>query len=89
MALPALPQSGASGRDDRGRRMSAPVATIRKNGSEELRVSVDDFKGHRLVNLRVWYRTGDGEMRPGKQGLALRLELLPELRAALEKAGSS
>ncbi len=33
--------------------MSGPVATIRKNAREELRVSVDEFRGHELINLRV------------------------------------
>lgn len=65
--------------------MTAPVATIRKNSREELRVSIDEFKGHWLLSMRVWFDAGDGTMRPGKQGLALQLELPPELRAALDQ----
>jgi hypothetical protein len=65
--------------------MSRPIATIRKNAREELRVSVDEFHGHHLLNLRVWFEAEDGQMRPGKQGLAVRVALLPELRAALAK----
>jgi hypothetical protein len=65
--------------------MSAPIATFRKNSREEVRVSLDDFKGHQLVNVRVWFEAEDGEMRPGKQGLAIRRELLPELAAALNQ----
>lgn len=61
------------------------IATIRKNTREEIRISIDDFKGHRLCNLRVWYLDGD-EMRPGKHGLALRLDLLPEILSALQTA---
>ena len=64
------------------------VASIRKNAREELRVSVETFKGVPLVNLRVWFQAEDGDMRPGKQGVALRLELLPELRQALERAAA-
>ena len=63
------------------------VAVIQKNAREELRVSVETFKGVPLVNLRVWFRNEEGEWRPGKQGVALRLELLPELAQALEQAG--
>jgi hypothetical protein len=58
------------------------MIAIPKNAREEIRVSVDEFKGHRLCNLRVWYLDGD-ELRPGKQGLALRLELVPQLIDAL------
>lgn len=64
------------------------VAVIRKNSREELRITLEDFKGHRLISFRVWYEAEDGDMRPGKQGLALRLGLLPELRAALVAAES-
>lgn len=62
------------------------VATIQKNAREELRVSVEEFRGVPLVNMRVFYKHPLGDMRPGKQGVALRLELLPELRHALEEA---
>lgn len=61
------------------------IAAIPKNAREEIRVSVDDFQGHRLCNVRVWYREGD-ELRPGKQGIALRLDLLPQLVEALRRA---
>lgn len=66
--------------------MGASIAAFRKNANEEVRVSLDDFKGHRLVNIRVWFAGDDGEMRPGKQGLAIRLEQLPQLRDALTEA---
>jgi hypothetical protein len=65
--------------------MTGPIAIIRKNKVEEVRVSIDEFHGHRLVNLRVWYNANNGEMRPGKQGLALRVDLLPELLDALKR----
>lgn len=58
---------------------------IRKNSREELRVTVEDFRGHRLVNFRVWFRADDGTMRPGRQGVALRVELLSELLSALRE----
>jgi len=65
--------------------MNAPLAVLRKNSREELRINIDEYRGHRLVNLRVWFEADDGEMRPGKQGIAIRLDLLPELRAALNR----
>ncbi|WP_294613062.1 transcriptional coactivator p15/PC4 family protein [uncultured Roseovarius sp.] len=63
-----------------------PIATIRKNAREDLRVTLDEFRGHHLINLRVWFDTDDGEQRPGKQGVAVRLDLLPHLRQALSEA---
>ena len=48
------------------------LRTCTKNASgEEMLVSVETFNGHRILNLRIWYRGEDGEMRHGKQGLTL------------------
>ncbi len=46
---------------------SRHVATIPKNRTEELRVTVDLFKGHHLLNLRVWFTSDDGTMRPANR----------------------
>ena len=62
------------------------LGTIRKNSTEEIRLTVETFKGLEIVNARVWYRTDGGEYRPGKQGLAFRLELLGDVLDALGKA---
>lgn len=59
------------------------IATIEKNKSEVIRVSLSEFNGHDLANLRVWFQADDGDMRPGKAGLAFRLEKLPAVIQAL------
>lgn len=61
------------------------IATIQKNSKEEIRVTLGTFNGRQIVNLRTWFRGDDGEMRPGK-GLACRLDLLPQLAAAMAEA---
>jgi hypothetical protein len=63
------------------------LATIRKNAREEIRVTRGDFKGHDIVGLRVWFQDREtGEMRPGKDGLAFRAELVDEIIEALRAA---
>lgn len=62
------------------------IAIIPKNSREELRVTLDQYQGHSLVNLRIWFEAEDGAMRPGRQGLAFRVALLPEVLAALQAA---
>ncbi len=64
----------------------ALITQIPKNGREEFRVSQDDFQGHDLINIRVFFISKDGEMLPGKQGVAFKVELLPEFIDALSKA---
>ena len=70
--------------DERNERL---LATVRKNAREGIRVTRSDFKGHDIVGLRVWFQDRDsGEMRPGKDGLAFRAELVDELIGALQAA---
>lgn len=64
------------------------IAAIRKNAREELRVSLCEFNGHQLANLRIWFTADDGTMRPGNKGLAFKLTLLPEVIEALHSAES-
>lgn len=62
--------------------MSLLVAEFDKNARERCRVSLTEYGGHDLVDVRAYWQDQTGEWRPGK-GLALRRELLPELRRAL------
>ncbi len=61
------------------------IASIPKNAREEIRVSLSEFNGHDLANLRVWFDAGDGDMRPGNKGLAFKINKLPEVIQALGK----
>lgn len=71
--------------------MSAPIltapraVTLRKNAREEVRVSVEEFKGMRLLDVRVRFKGEDGTMRPGKQGVAVRLEMAADLAQAIRE----
>lgn len=69
--------------------MSAPVAvaTIAKNASEEVRVTLDTFKDVQLVDIRVFGQfTAAKAMMPTKKGASLNVAKLPELIRALQAA---
>ena len=71
---------------------SAPghvVAEIEKNSRERLRVETSTFNGYDLFSLRVWVDGLDGEPKPTQKGVTLRVDLLPQVIAALQKAASS
>jgi len=55
-----------------------------KNCREQIRVVIDNYKGHNIVDLRTYWSNGD-EWKPGK-GLACRITHLPRLIAALNEA---
>ena len=65
--------------------MTAPATVrIRKNATEQVRAELAEFKGLRLVSLRVWWTPDEGATwRPSKSGFALRVDALPELLAGL------
>lgn len=58
---------------------------IPKNAHEEIRVERSEFKGHDLVQMRVWYQPGIGEQRPGNKGLAVKADKVPQLIDALSQ----
>jgi hypothetical protein len=62
------------------------ISDIQKNQREVLRVALDEFKGHQLVAARLWFDDGSGELKPTPKGLTIKVELLPELIAALRAA---
>lgn len=63
------------------------VAKFEKNSREEVWVSVDDFRGRKIINIRVHYRSDSGAWLPGKQGLALSVDRYRDLAEAVLKLG--
>ncbi len=61
------------------------MAEITTNSREILHVNRGEFKGHDMVNVRVFFDAGEGEMKPGKQGVAFRAALLPDVLDALNQ----
>lgn len=61
------------------------IATLPRNDREEIRIALSSFKGKARCDVRVWYLAGD-EYRPGRQGISLPIEQLPEILSALRGA---
>ena len=70
--------------------MDKLVATIPKNRKEEIRVALSEFEADGqtfdMVSARVYFDAGNGEYRPGRNGLNITVRRLPELIAALQAA---
>jgi len=63
------------------------IAKFEKNSREEVWVSVDDFRGRKIINIRVYYRSETGAWLPGKQGIAVTVERYRDLAEAILKLG--
>lgn len=66
--------------------MEQLVATFYKNAREQVQVILKDFKGRDLIDLRVFWTQDGRAWHPSKKGLALAVDKLPVLLAALHKA---
>lgn len=55
------------------------------NKRESARVSLCLYRGTWLINLRKWFETDDGQLRPGK-GFALGVKHLPRVAETTAKA---
>ncbi|WP_176043619.1 transcriptional coactivator p15/PC4 family protein [Burkholderia vietnamiensis] len=62
------------------------IAELQKNSRERLRITVDQYRGHEYVGIRIWFVGEDGQYRPSRSGVTLKPALLPQLMQALGRA---
>ena len=62
------------------------VAKFAKNATEQVRVTLTEWKGYPLLDVRVYFQDAQGEYKPSRKGLTLNRDLVPELLAGLEAA---
>jgi len=62
------------------------IYSFPKNETEEVRLSLREYKERVYLDQRIWFLAKEGEYHPTKKGFTLSLEYLPELRKGLEKA---
>ena len=51
------------------------IKDIDKGKGEIIRVEISEFKGKKLLNLRVWYTDANGDYKPTQKGIAIPPEL--------------
>ncbi len=62
------------------------IASIERNSRETLRVTLGEFNGWAIAGIRIWFQVADGSWRPGKKGIAFKIDLLPAVSEALAVA---
>ncbi len=63
------------------------IKDIDKGKGEIIRVEISEFKGKKLLNLRVWYTDANGEYKPTQKGIAIPPELYEQVKEAINTAG--
>jgi hypothetical protein len=62
------------------------ICDIEKNMKERIRVSIEEYRGSRFADCRVYWQDQQGEFRPSKKGISLNSDCIDEVIAALQKA---
>lgn len=64
-----------------------PLATIPRSATEEIHVRVNEYKGKKYLDLRIFYTTDGGlTWLPTKKGVAVYPESIELLKEAIELA---
>ncbi len=59
---------------------------IEKNSREKIRLSISEFKGKKLIDLRIWYEDKENQdYKPSKKGLSISVDKYQELKDAIIK----
>ena len=63
------------------------LATIPRNATEQLQISINSYKEKKYLDLRIYYTTDDGQnWLPTKKGVTCSPENLEILRDAIDEA---
>lgn len=62
------------------------ITSFKKNSLEEVRIAIQEYKGRRYLSIWIWYAAEPEVWHPSKKGLNLPVELLPELKKAIDAA---
>ena len=65
---------------------SVLIHSFSKNESEEIRLSLREYKARHYLDLRLFFLpTGENSMAPSKKGITIAVEFLPELKRGFLK----
>ncbi len=64
------------------------ISEFRKNAKEEIRVTLSNYRGNDVIDLRVYCypNNPDDDLWPTKKGITMTTKLIPELKKAIDRA---
>ena len=65
------------------------ATVLEKNSRESLVINQSEFKGVKLVDVRVFYKDENGDLKPTKKGVSVRLEQLDALIKSLSEVSAT
>ncbi|NBU98807.1 MAG: transcriptional regulator [Spirochaetia bacterium] len=68
--------------------MEDEIARIERAKGECLRIMISEYKGKKLLNIRIWYTDKEGELKPTQKGITLSPEDYEAFKNGIDEAGS-
>ncbi len=65
------------------------VGEIERNETEVVRVSTEEFKGRKYLDIRVYFDNGEGEWKPTKKGVTIQPDRVDDFIELIRKAKES
>ncbi len=65
------------------------IGDIARNETEVLRVSAEEYKGRKYVDVRIYFENDEGEWKPTKKGVTIQPEKVEEFIELIKKAGKA
>jgi hypothetical protein len=62
------------------------IREIEKNENEHIRISTEEFKGRKYVDIRIYYENEEGEWKPTRKGIALNPDIIDKAIEGLQRA---
>jgi hypothetical protein len=62
------------------------IGEIERNETEVVRVSAEEYKGRKYVDIRIYFANDAGEWKPTKKGVTVSPEKMDEFMDLIRKA---
>jgi hypothetical protein len=62
------------------------IGDLERNATEVVRVSAEEFKGRKYIDIRIHFKDSEGEWKPTKKGVTVQPDRIDELIGLLKKA---
>lgn len=60
------------------------ITTMEKNSQEEIRFSLQEYRGTDLIDIRVYFESAGSQMKPTRKGISVPVERFDEFMECLK-----
>lgn len=62
------------------------IGAVQKNSQEEIRVTIQNYQGTDIIDLRTYWQNAEGDWIPTKKGISLTYYVIEDVIKLLQKA---